>query len=224
VPPKAAPAPPKAPTETTRTWALEELAKFFGAGNLFIIEDYLKKAGIIMPMEGAEEMPLRFVPSSRDQLNMLKGCILAFMDGEEAEKPSYANPEPSDTEKNAKKPKAVEVPRDPKPAPAAASQPEGDEEWWRHIIVPIPRKGQKRAEYLEDPDTIGSLFDLRHEQTADGQAARQRLWGFVTNYEPKGWTKTDGTVMPASESDKGFRIALDAFAEWFTKHHPDQKL
>ena len=90
--------------------------------------------------------------------------------------------------------------------------------------MPIPPRGVMKADYLEEPDTIGSLFDQRHEQTADGQEARQRLWGFVEHFEPKPWTKRNGEVVPPSQADHDFRKALDDFAEWFAKNHPDEKL
>jgi hypothetical protein len=82
----------------------------------------------------------------------------------------------------------------------------------------------KRDEYLKAPDTIGSLFEARHGNDDEAQAARQRLFGFLNSYEPKGWVKRDGTQMPPSAGDLKFREALDAFGEWFEREHPDEKL
>jgi hypothetical protein len=90
--------------------------------------------------------------------------------------------------------------------------------------VPIPRKGMKRDEYLRDPDTIGSLYEARHGSDDMAQEARQRLWGFVTNYQPKPWTNRSGVEMPPSVTDVQFRAHLDKFADWFGKTHPGEKL
>lgn len=105
-----------------------------------------------------------------------------------------------------------------------ATSTTADDEPWYKVVVPVPRKGMKRDEYLRNPDTIGSLYQLRHEDTEEGQLARQRLWGFVTNYEPKGWVKRDGTQMPPSESDIQFKEALEQFKAWFERNHPGEKL
>lgn len=105
-----------------------------------------------------------------------------------------------------------------------ATSTTADDEPWYKVVVPVPRKGMKRDEYLKNPDTIGSLYQLRHEDTEEGQLARQRLWGFVTNYEPKGWVKRDGTQMPPSESDIQFKEALEQFKAWFERNHPGEKL
>lgn len=84
-------------------------------------------------------------------------------------------------------------------------------------IVPIPRKGMTRADYLTNPDTIGSLY---HAAKNGDDDARRRLWGFVSHYEPKGWKKKDGTPMPPNKSDVEFRDALDAFQAWHDANHP----
>jgi len=211
----------RVPTDATRTWFIEELRKQYGEPGLETAAEFMRAAGILMPMEALDDVPLRWVPVNRKpQLEAYFRAINAFLDGAEAEKPFEPNPEPLEGKPKPKpEPKAQpELPK--RTAPAV----EADPEWWRHVVVPIPRKGQRKDDYLQDPDTIGSLYDLRHEQTADGQDARQRLWGFVTNFEPKPWTKRNGDVVPPSESDKAFRIALDSFAEWFAKNHPEEKL
>lgn len=78
------------------------------------------------------------------------------------------------------------------------------------IIIPIPRKGMKRDEYLKRPDTIGSLYEAA---PADEEAAR-RLFGLVEHYQPAPWVGKDGRQRPPSSVDVKFREALDRFAEW----------
>lgn len=218
-PPAQAPKPETqpAPTDESRAKMIAALKAGPGEPNREIVTEYFVKAEILMPSESLEDIPLRWVPATVGQMRALSSCITAFGNGEQAGRPYPPNPEP-EAPKAVKKP--TEVPREKAPTPAPGSM----QEWFFDVIVPIPHKGQKRDEYLQNPDTIGSLFLLRHEETEEGQEARKRLWGFVTNYEPKGWQKRDGTQMPASESDKKFREALDAFMEWFEKNHPNEKL
>lgn len=104
------------------------------------------------------------------------------------------------------------------------AKPPVDDESWRDVIVPVPNKGQKRDEYIKNPDTIGSLFEKRHGDDEEAAMARRRLFGFVNNYVPSPWKKRDGTEVPPSEADVKFREALDRFAEYFSKYHPDENL
>lgn len=212
--PAAQPSAPKAAAETTRGYMIEQLNAHQPGPDRDVVTEFLINAGIIMPNEAVEDWPLRWVPNSKQQLAELKNAIgtYAKTNGQ------CAMPYKSNVELETPKTKPIEVPRDKTKPPAQV------DEWFMSVIVPIPHKGQKRDEYLQNPDTIGSLFDARHDSSDEGQAARQRLWGFVTNYEPRGWQKRDGTQMPPSESDKKFREALDAFAEWFEKNHPGEKL
>lgn len=94
-----------------------------------------------------------------------------------------------------------------------------DPEWFFDVIVPIPRKGMKKPEYMKKPDTIGSLWKGRHQSHDD----MKRLMGFVSHYVPEGWTNNQGKHIPPSEADKAFRVALDAFADWHAKHGEDKE-
>ncbi len=117
---------------------------------------------------------------------------------------------------------------EPKPQGPPAEQPrpasldgamKKDPEWFFDVIVPIPRKGMKKPEYMKKPDTIGSLWKGRHQSHDD----MKRLMGFVSHYVPEGWTNNQGKHIPASEADKAFRVALDAFADWYEKHGEDKE-
>ena len=210
-PPPAAPAKPKVepklPTAETRKWMIARLESLRKAA-----EEYFQKCGQLLPTETLEDLPLRFVPSSTKELDSLGQCIDNFAAGGDA----VAAFEPHGAA-DVLKQKAVEVPRDqakPEPSEDAGQEP------WYGVIVPIPHKGQKRDDYLKNPDTIGSLYDARH----DDEDARKRLWGFVEHFEPKGWTNRDGTEMPPSKADHEFRAALDQFSDWFEATHPDERL
>ena len=204
---KPAPNSPVYATDKTRAWMLRELSDC-----LDLATEYFQKLdnGGLLPSEPLASLPLRFVPINREQLAKLKERIADFGNGGEAIPAYFPNPEPP----------AEKKPRVGKPA----GVPKGDDEWWRDVIVPVPHKGETRAEYLKHPETIGQLFDMRHGTNDECAEARRRLFGFVQNYQPKGWTKKDGTEMPPSESDLKFRDALDSFQDWFEKNHPDEKL
>lgn len=159
-----------------------------------LLHEYAVKSGTLLETEDLSDWPFSKVPTSKDTLRALMKSIEEFRDG--GAPPPFMDP------------------------PAGQILPKEIAD----VIVPIPRKGQTRNDYLRTPDTIGSLFAARHGTDDEAQEARQRLWGFVSHYEPKGWTKKDGTQMSPSSIDIQFREKLDAFADWFEKHHPDEKL
>lgn len=207
----------------TRNWTLQELGKKFGPEAEDSIHEYLVKAGMLLETENITELPPRWGAVNADQFKRLVDKIKGFLDGEKAERPYPPNQEkqPADPKKGAKATPPRSEPIEP---PPQEHEGDPDPEWWRDVIVPIPHKGEKRDDYMKNPETLGQLYDKTHEQTADGQDARQRLFGFATHFEPKGWTKRSGEEMSASESDKAFRVALDAFMDWHEKNHPDDKL
>jgi hypothetical protein len=92
---------------------------------------------------------------------------------------------------------------------------------WYGAIVPIPRKGMKRDEYLKNPDTIGSLYDARK----DDEDARKRLWGLRKGGEECGWVpkprEYNGKTYQPSEADKKFCLAMKDFAAWYDENHQE---
>jgi len=181
----------------------------------------------LLPTEKLEDTPDRFVPQTKEQYINFLAKLTAWSVSGKPEKPYDPNYEQPNVITSGgivqpTPPKPIEVPRDASPPPP--SNADAASELWYKVIVPIPRKGQKRDEYLKSPDTIGSLYEARHGQDEESQSLRQRLWGFLNHFEPKGWEKRDGTKMPPSESDKKFRTALDQFGEWYERNHPGEKL
>lgn len=217
-PPKpapAAPAPakPHPPTDKTRLWMLQELSTR-GLGDL--ATEYfckLKDPTPMMPGEALGNLRLVFVPNTRDELAKLIAAIEQFGNGDEPQ-PPY--PWHWDAEEpQAKTPAAV--------LPKLATNAPGSEPWW-DIIITMPRKGTKRADYLKNPDTIRSLFALRHGNDEEAQAARQRLWGLAEHFEAKPWTGNDGKERPPSAADVKCYEAIQQFKAWFAANHPDEKL
>jgi hypothetical protein len=203
-------------TVKTREWLISK--KLVNMREL--ATEYFQKAGILPPSEALEDLKLEWLPLNAAQVKLLGAAITDFGNGAEAKKPYEPKPlpeEPKPAAAPAPAPKPAAPPAKPDPAPHLAKVRQ-DPEWWRDIIVPVPNKGQKRAEYIGNPDTIGSLYDQCKTGT---EAACKRLWGFVNHFEPKPWTGRDGVQRPASDVDVEFREALDAFADWHDKHGED---
>jgi ERF superfamily len=85
-----------------------------------------------------------------------------------------------------------------------------DPDWYWDVVIPIPRRGMKRNEYLQSPDTIRSLYD---SLKAGDQDAGHRLWGLANEWQPAPYTNpTTGKTYPVRSEDIRSREALDAFA------------
>ena len=218
-----APRPVPFPAPESRQKMISALKAGPGEANREICTEYFRKLdnpSQLLPNEEIEDLPLRFVPATTGQMRALSEKLTEFGNGERAaaafpphlepEKPSGLPDDELERRIEAETKKPIKTPK--------------DDEWWRDIVVPIPHKGQKRDDYLKHPETIGQLYEMRHGQDEESQAARQRLWGFINHYEPKGWTKNDGTQMAPSAGDLKFREALDALADWHERNHPDEKL
>jgi hypothetical protein len=214
--PTPAPEPKQAPmaTEEQRTKMILQLKAEPGGENHAIVTEYFVKAGCLFPTENLADLPLHYVPSTVSQMRELGVWIGGFTAGEPAIRPNWH-------------PSGLVTP-EAKPATNREGRPFADDnvndQVWRTFIVPIPRKGQKRDEYLKSPDTIGSLYDNCHGNDEESTACRQRLFGFVHHFQPTGWEKRDGTKMPPSDTDHKFRTMLDQFKDWHTRNHPDEKI
>ena len=177
---------------------------------------YFIEAGAILPSECLSDVPLNWVPTTAGQMRTL-GVLIADMSAtDKATRPSWVSATPSKTSTPLNEPNEDSFNPVDEEEPVQETLPMNgaQSESWYHVVVPIPHKGQKRDDYMKKPDTIGSLFDARH----DDEEARKRLFGFINYYDPKGWTGRDGKQRPASESDKQFRQALDDCADYMEKH------
>lgn len=105
--------------------------------------------------------------------------------------------------------KEIQATLPPVDAPSASELPEEI----ASQIITVPRSGMKRADYLQNPDTIGSLYAA----ASTDESSRKRLFGMANDWQPQPWTRpADGKVFPVSEDDKKCRAALDLFLEWET--------
>ena len=85
------------------------------------------------------------------------------------------------------------------------------------IFCPVPHRGQSKADYEKNPETIGDMYQALKGGDMDMQ---KRLWGFANHFNPQP-REYNGKVYQPSEADHAFRAALDAFLDWEKKHHND---
>lgn len=209
----------KPATDATRAWMVQGLSDVKDLAREFFTK--LSDPAPLLPGEPLEQLPLWAVPITQDELRALVTAVRAFGNGDRAGwpyKPHRDNPAEQQQPPGLKS--AGKVAETVLSQAAARSK---DPEWWRDVIIPIPRKGMKKVEYEKHPDTIGALYDIRHGSDDESQAARQRLWGLVNNFDPQPREFNGKTYQP-SDADYRCRDALDAFAEYFKKNHPDEKL
>lgn len=177
----------------------------------------LANPAVLLPNETLEDVPLWAVPISRHQMDSLKAAIADFGNGGDAVHAFAPNPEAPAKDKA---PKPTGKPGEKRPPPVVEKAKE-DPEWWRKVICPIPPRGMKRDDYMKQPETVGSMYDNRHDE-----ATAKRLFGFMGHFEVKStFQGQDGKERQRSESqiqaDQVFRDALDACAEYHEKHKDD---
>lgn len=206
--------PPPMPTPKTREWMLMHLNAEKGQPAEGITVKYFRALGKILPTENLADLPCRFVAGNHFQLRALEKAIADF-DGGAVAKEAFA-PHVETGEGKTTGEATPEKKKEP-PSPAVTAAAAKDPEWFFDVIVHVPPKGMKKAEYMKNPHTIGWLYEQRHES----EDARKRLFGFVHNYEAVGWTDSSQKFHPPTESDKTLRLALDAFAEFEEKHKND---
>jgi hypothetical protein len=208
-PPKEAATPSAAPASSPKTVPLADensrgrvLRQF---ADLDLAKEFFAKLGWILPAgETVEDLPLQYVPITKKQNDALINSFKNFEAGGELVQPYKPNPT---------------KPAEPaKPTPAAKPK---DPEWWRGILVPIPPKGVRRDDYLKAPQTVGGLYDDRHDPDT-----AKRLFGFIAHFEvKKTWVGDDGQERANSPgqiaTDTKFREALDAAADYHEKHKND---
>lgn len=217
----------------TREWMINTKLSRPDIGPGLVLE-YFRKAGMLLPTEVVDDLPLRWLPADFRAYKLLEARILAFGAGSEAVKPYEprevsgdargTNTAPAATRFAAEATAAVEAAAPgpaPKELPPQVLAARKDPEWWRAIVVPIPPKGMRRAEYLKNPQTVGGLYDGRHDE-----ATAKRLFGFIGHFEVETtWQNEHGQTRNRNaiqiEQDQIFRDALDACNDYAEAHHGD---
>lgn len=200
---------------------LDSLKANPGQPNYDIVTEFFRKLSDpcpLMPKEPLEHLELRFVPATVGQMKDLAEKLAEFGNGGRPAWPYRPHVEPANL------PPGVTTPAQVVPKVVQETEKKArDPEWWRDVIVPIPRKGEKKVEYEKHPDTIGRLFDLRHGNDEEAEAARQRLFGLAHNWDPQP-REFKGKVYQPTEADRRCREALDAFLDWWEREHPGERL
>jgi hypothetical protein len=227
-PAKPAKQPVYAPAQT-RMKFLHTLNAAPGEAGEPMMKAFCVAAGMILDTESVIDLPLRYVPIYTKQVDLWKAAIDDFESGGEAVKPFVNEEAPENlgaggdgesrpaqksgptAARGSTTPESKAVPENR--SATAPSIGKRDPEWFFDAVCPVPRKGMKREEYMKEPDTIGSMYEARH----DDEYLRKRLFGLMQNFEAKGWTNRFNKQMPPSKEDIAFREALDAFAEWAEK-------
>lgn len=203
----------KPPTAATRVWMIDQLTKC-GLHNIAV--EYFQKTdspNVLMPNEGLSDVPLPFVPNCHEEMSALITRIKEFANGDRAGRAFAPHYDAEDA--HPAKPASESLPK----------PPVKDPEDWRKAKVPIPRKGQRISDYIDHEDTLGSLFDLRHGQDEEAQAARQRLWGLVEyRSDANNLKNKDGTIRKPTEVDIAFAKSLQDFKTWWESNHRGEKL
>lgn len=220
---------PATQANPAKVWTAADYLKHFkslveAARKQDMVRQFFIDLGWLIPNETIDGLPDDKVPHSKEEMSLLWTAVESWSKDGKAVQPYPIRKEVSEPAPKVQLPPKTETkhkfpadldPEDDDGEPAT----DAESETWYSFIVPIPRKGMKRDEYLKEPDTIGSLYEARH----DDEDARRRLWGFATNYQPEARTVGGKTYQP-SANDHEFRKQLDLFLEWFEHNHPDEKL
>ena len=193
-------------TTKTREWFCDKVKESREQATQFCID-----LTWLMPDEPLESLPLRYVPNTKPKLVEFMTKMLTWTVSGQAVAPYEAD---WDAEDPKNKPQN-------EPPPEATGDPAESEEWF-NVVVPIPRKGMKRDQYMDNPDTIGSLYAARHDYEED----RKRLWGLCKQGEENGWEpkarEFNGKIYQPSQQDRQFFASLRKFKEWFDSNHDDK--
>lgn len=103
--------------------------------------------------------------------------------------------------------------------PEIPTEEEGEEmpKSFGDVVIVVPRKGTTKKSYMENPDTISSLFLAGKN---GDEYARKRLFGLANEWAPAPYEFNGKTYEP-SDADWKCRDALDAFLDWEEKKHAE---
>ena len=176
-------------TVKTREWMIAKLIAAFPEGTLQL---WAVTQRILLHGEPLTNWPLSHVPTTGPGIRELLGKIQDWV---------KAQTENILTDDDA-------PPVEDAPAPAGddwSTQP------WASVMVTVPPAGSKKAEYLQNADTIGSLYT---KVQASDEVARKRFWGLAKGWTPQPWVGSDGQTRQPSQNDLNCRAAFDAFLAW----------
>ena len=159
-----------------------------GGANRDIVQNFLMDAGLILPTESPDDLPLRWVATSKAEVSALSAAVDAFAGGGEAKMPYAAHGGPA---LPTKEKKAIEVPRDPEPE--VVNDVDGDDAPWRKFPMPFGKNAG----------------------TPLGEVDKKYLFGLWANYTVE--TEYNGKPKKAETiaKDRQFRAVLDQAGEHY---------
>lgn len=158
--PQAKPQPPKPealvfPTDKYRAKMISDLKANPGDPNREIVTEYFRKVGPpfqLMEGEELEDLLLRFVPASKEQMRALHTRIASFAAGERAEPAFQPHPEP---EANEQKPETTSS--------------EAEDDSWRRFPMPFGKNAGVALEELETRYLFGLWANYKVETEYKGK-------------------------------------------------------
>lgn len=173
---------PKEATEATREWMLLNLSRQFNDPDLIAYAEH--KKWILPSVEGLSEIPLSFVPTTKEALGEIVRDVEKFL------KVVWSGTmSPVDV-----------VIQDELPEEIAS------------VKISVPRAGTKRVEYLANQDTIGSLYASAKAGNDSDRKRLWGLaqeWSPQPYTNP-----TSGKTYQPTKEDHQTRAGLDAFLEF----------
>ena len=179
-PPSPAPTPSPAPspepscaTAKTREWMLKEINASDPAARQ-VATEYFQKLNQLMPTEALEDLPLRFVPTSKEELKRLVAAIGAFEMGDEAQASFEPHVEPTEKPVRPAKEKPV----------ATGTQASGTVE---HVTVKNgqSKKGQWTLYGVKIAGAWFNTFDTKLGELAESLKGQNASFSFTENERGK---------------------------------------
>lgn len=106
--------------------------------------------------------------------------------------------------------KTVEVPSEPEKGKLLVDEHLLPDDFGSAIIT-VPRREQRRDEYLKSPDTIQSLYSAMKAGDAEAQ---RRLFGMARGWNPEPFVDRTGKKWPIKPEDAECRVSLDQFLDY----------
>lgn len=147
------PVPAIGATEKTREWMIAQLHATPGEEPRATVTEFFQKVAALLPNEQLEELPLRFVPTNKEDLRKLTKAILAFEAGEEAKMPYGQS--------------AIEVPRENVDKPS--DDPNDDNAPWRSFEMPFGKNAGTPLADLDKKYLYGLWANYEVEEEYNGK-------------------------------------------------------
>lgn len=152
----------KCPTEATRKWFMLQMAPLMGTNSGIVLE-YFQKVGQLLPTEKLEDLPLRFLPASKEQLKLLFSAIAGFEAGDEAKAAFPPHQEQTKPPVNVARNEPEESFDDVEPNDGEPDEP------WRRFPMPFGKSAGVALEDLSKNYLFGLWANYKVETEYNGK-------------------------------------------------------